>query len=648
MKFYSQNGSFSMLGVSWIVLFICALLFSAGIVGYYFFRADLLHKEAVSGLKHRAEIVSNGLQTHLCAVDQMARSTASLIAPIRHDRAAVETLLQRMMQSAPEQTIYGAGAWFEPYRFDLTTRYFGPYVHRDAQNPATPLVLTYEWTTPDYDFPQQNWYLAGKHQPEITVFTEPYFDTDQVYMSAVKAFRDEHGAFNGVVTVDMALPLLHRYILQENDSPSQWIYVSTAKGALFAHPLEDRLLARARQQGKQPTSLLDLNAAAFIDLLDQQYANYYRLRVPVGYTGWHVHIDADPRVLFAQVTNVRHVSVSWIVGIWIVTGIILSILSKMSTQAHRAAQEKNRLEAEILERSLAEQLLQRLNADLDNKVRERTADLESANQQISSLNEQLKTENLRMSAELDITRRLQQMVLPTPIELTQIPSLDIAAYMMPADEVGGDYYDVLVHDNGIKIGIGDVTGHGLESGVVMLMVQMAVRTLLNHGVHDPQIFLSVLNSALFSNVQRMNTDKNLTLALIDYQFSGTLTCVGQHEELIIARHDGQIERMDTSELGFMVGLLPDISKFLSHRQVHLEVGDGIVLYTDGVTEAHSIDSELYGIDRLCESIQKHWQWDAEQIKNNVIADLQAFSIGYKPIDDVTLLVIKRLSNHPFP
>jgi serine phosphatase RsbU (regulator of sigma subunit) len=267
--------------------------------------------------------------------------------------------------------------------------------------------------------------------------------------------------------------------------------------------------------------------------------------------------------------------------------------------------------------------------------------IEARDQEIRLLNEQLKLDNQRMSTELDITRRLQQMVLPTSAELTQIPSLDIAAYMMPADEVGGDYYDVLVHDNGIKIGIGDVTGHGLESGVVMLMVQMAVRTLLNHGVHDPQIFLSVLNSALFGNIQRMNTDKNLTLSLIDYQLDGTLTCVGQHEELIIARHDGQLERMDTTELGFMVGLLPDISRFLSHRKIHLEVGDGIVLYTDGVTEAHSIDSELYGIDRLCESIQKHWQLSAEQIKDNVIADLQAFSIGYKAIDDVTLLVIKK-------
>ncbi|MCP4109582.1 MAG: PAS domain S-box protein, partial [Desulfobacteraceae bacterium] len=106
-------------------------------------------------------------------------------------------------------------------------------------------------------------------------------------------------------------------------------------------------------------------------------------------------------------------------------------------------------------------------------------------------NEELKTENLRMSTELDVTRRLQQMILPTPDELQQIEGLDIVGYMKPAAEVGGDYYDVLRHNGSVKIGIGDVTGHGLESGVLMLMTQTAVRTLLTSGEKDPARFLDI-------------------------------------------------------------------------------------------------------------------------------------------------------------
>ncbi|HEY8380045.1 MAG TPA: HAMP domain-containing protein, partial [Nannocystis sp.] len=116
--------------------------------------------------------------------------------------------------------------------------------------------------------------------------------------------------------------------------------------------------------------------------------------------------------------------------------------------------------------------------NLESLVEQRTAELQRANREISALNERLKEENLRLGAELDVARRLQLMVLPPERELAELDGLDVAGYMRPADEVGGDYYDVLRHPDGVKIGIGDVTGHGLESGVLMLMIQTAVRTLL--------------------------------------------------------------------------------------------------------------------------------------------------------------------------
>jgi sigma-B regulation protein RsbU (phosphoserine phosphatase) len=89
--------------------------------------------------------------------------------------------------------------------------------------------------------------------------------------------------------------------------------------------------------------------------------------------------------------------------------------------------------------------------------------------------------------------------------------------MQPADEVGGDYYDVLSYDGRVKIGIGDVTGHGLESGVLMIMVQTAVRTLLENNETDPVKFLSVLNRTIYHNIQRMNIDKSMSIALLDYE-----------------------------------------------------------------------------------------------------------------------------------
>ncbi|MEG4800771.1 SpoIIE family protein phosphatase [Microcoleus sp. ARI1-B5] len=263
-----------------------------------------------------------------------------------------------------------------------------------------------------------------------------------------------------------------------------------------------------------------------------------------------------------------------------------------------------------------------------------------ANQEITVLNDRLKAENMRMSAELEVTRKIQQMLLPKDRELKEVIGLDIAGFMEAADEVGGDYYDVLQHEGRVKIGIGDVTGHGLESGVLMIMVQTAVRTLLAYDEPDPVKFLSAINSAIYDNVQRMKCEKNASLALLDYQ-EGMLKLSGQHEEMIVVRCNGSVERFDTIDLGFPIGLDADIADFVAETIVQLHSGDVVVLYTDGITEAENMDKVLYGLERLIEVIQINWQRTAAEIRHAVIKDVRSHIGEQKVFDDITLLVLKQ-------
>lgn len=290
--------------------------------------------------------------------------------------------------------------------------------------------------------------------------------------------------------------------------------------------------------------------------------------------------------------------------------------------------------------SIQRELQQELVENLEKRVKKRTAQLEKANKEILSLNEMLKEENLRMGAELKVAQRLQKMILPTEQELLQVKELDIAGYMDVVDEVGGDYYDVLQHGNKVKLGIGDVTGHGLESGVLMLMTQAAVRTLLNNGEEDPVRFLEALNHTIFDNVERMKTDKNLTLSLIDYE-KGVMKVYGQHEEIILVRGDGEIELIDTMDLGLPVGLSDDISQFVAQKDIYLEPNDGIVIYTDGITEAENMSGEQYGLEKLCDIVKQNWHESADNIKNFVVEDVYSHIGEQVQYDDITLLVAKR-------
>ncbi len=291
------------------------------------------------------------------------------------------------------------------------------------------------------------------------------------------------------------------------------------------------------------------------------------------------------------------------------------------------------IQTEITERK-------KLEKNLEQIVKIRTHELAQANEEITLLNQRLCSENIQLTGKLKILHQMQQLILPKKEELAKIDCLDISGYSEPTDELGGDYYDILADDNSITIGIGDVTGHGLESGILMVMTQAAICTLKQLKDINPIDFLDILNRAIFYNVKRMKSEKNLSLAIINY-CRGEVCITGQHEEIIVVRNNGEVELIDTIDLGLPIGIDEDIKEFINYHKLTLNTGDGMVLYTDGITEARDLHKNQYGIERLCSVISKNWSLDCEQIRDIIIDDVKKF-IGLQKIeDDLTLLLLKQ-------
>jgi len=168
----------------------------------------------------------------------------------------------------------------------------------------------------------------------------------------------------------------------------------------------------------------------------------------------------------------------------------------------------------------------------------------------------------------------------------------------------------------------------------------AVRTLLESNQTEPKKFLDIINRVLCGNVDRMNSEKNMTLSILDYA-RGTLKLSGQHEQMILVRHDGTLELIDTIDLGFPIGLDAEIIDFIDESMISLNPEDVVVLYTDGITEAENLDRQQYGLDRLCEVVRSHRHQSAKGIQQAVIKDLIAYIGQHTIYDDITLLVIKQ-------
>lgn len=279
--------------------------------------------------------------------------------------------------------------------------------------------------------------------------------------------------------------------------------------------------------------------------------------------------------------------------------------------------------------------------NLEGIVAQRTKELATANEEILKLNASLKKDKESLGAELDIANGLQTLLLPEPGEFAHADELDIDLFMQPAAQIGGDYFDIINRDSRTVFSIGDVSGHGLETGVFMLMMRSAVHAVIKTSGKDFEYQYNLINQVAYGDVQRMQSDKHMTLSLLCYEGDGRFQVTGQHQDLLVVRDAENIETIDTSGLGLPIGLVEDISEFVDSVTVKLRIGQTLVMYTNGLLQAENEAGEPYGIERLLIQLKAHGQNSAAAMKEAIVKDWRAFLGGTDSIDDMSLMLIKR-------
>jgi serine phosphatase RsbU (regulator of sigma subunit) len=275
----------------------------------------------------------------------------------------------------------------------------------------------------------------------------------------------------------------------------------------------------------------------------------------------------------------------------------------------------------------------RVNEGLEHRVAEQARLLEERLRREATLEREAALASLRK--EVEIARRIQTSILPTD---HVVQGLQIAARMFTASEVGGDYYDVRPTPDGCWLGIGDVAGHGLEAGLVMLMIQSGLSSLILHNPDAlPHHILPALNKMLYQNLRlRMGRDDHATLTMLRFFSDGRLTYAGAHEDIIVCGKGGEVRTIQTH--GTWVGISEDISHDLESRTLQLAEGDLVVLYTDGITEARR-GHECFGMPRLLAEIEKRHTCPVDEILSGIMQAVFDYSPGSLQ-DDATMLVLR--------
>jgi phosphoserine phosphatase RsbU/P len=243
----------------------------------------------------------------------------------------------------------------------------------------------------------------------------------------------------------------------------------------------------------------------------------------------------------------------------------------------------------------------------------------------------------RLERDLVLASRIQSALAP------RAPTgcaLQIAGETRPAAVVGGDYFDVIPTVDGSWIAIGDVAGHGLNAGLVTLMVQCAVASAARQAPSGtPSDVLATVNTVLHDNIRhRLCNDEHVTLTLLKHGRDGQVSFSGAHEDIIVWRAaTGMCECIPTS--GTWLGIVADIARVSTNETLRLERGDLLVLYTDGVTEARSADGKFFGLRRLCDVIEAHGAAEPADVRDRILAGVASFRSQQD--DDETVVVFRQ-------
>ena len=252
--------------------------------------------------------------------------------------------------------------------------------------------------------------------------------------------------------------------------------------------------------------------------------------------------------------------------------------------------------------------------------------------------EHTQLENIK--GDLAVAREIQLAILPRifPPFPEEADKLDIAASMVAAKDVGGDFYDFFrIDDDHIGFVIADVSGKGVPAAIFMAVSRTLIRATGIRG-NQPAECINYVNELL---VKESVNCMFVTIFYGIYTLStGEISyCNAGHNPPYLMKADGQVEELPIPQ-DPMAGAIEGLQYHESH--LTLQKGDTLVMFTDGVNEAMNVNFEEFGDERFIATLKKAAGKSCQEIIENVKGDVAAFTKGAEQSDDITMLVLKRL------
>ena len=482
------------------------------------------------------------------------------------------------------RNLRGGSVAFVPDYYPSKGRLFEPYVQKTGDS-LTALQIAGE----NHDYTESAFYREAIAQDDA-IWVEPYIDNEgaqTVVTSYAMPVRDKSGELAGVAGIDVSLEWLSDTINNRHIYPSSFLLLLTESGKPIIRPSEEEV------KKEVPDFIISLINDSTVT---RKQSKSGRSTV--------IHFDTDSRdgtIFYANMKGKPH----WQLAVVCYDDEVYAPLMRLRLRL-------------LLLSMLAVGILLfmiRLFAQSEKELKQKTLEQE------------------RTNGELRIASNIQQALLPTTEESQAITEdVCVEGRLIPAKAVGGDLYNAFVRDGKLFFCIGDVSGKGIPSALIMAITQTVFRNIASRENNPAQI-MKRLNEAACRN-NKANIFVTLFIGVLDLPTGHLRYCNAGHEKPILV---DQLSLLEVKP-NLPIGLFEDFNYEM--QTTTLLPGSALFLYTDGLTEARNAQGQLFGRGSVLKMIADSGATAPKQLVETAIAEVKRFSENTEQSDDLTLLAIR--------
>ena len=622
------------------VLGVTVPIYAAALYMSYQSTAQRLEANAARDADELATQLASNLDTVVRPIEGGVRTVARQIEEVNPPPEQYAARIHGILAAWPE--VYGSTIAVEVDQQDPKSRPFAPYYFRNGTQ-----IAYSDLAQADYGYDKLQWYrsAADSRQP---VWSDPYFDEGggEAWMItySVPFFKKMPGGgreLAGVVTADLALKWVDITArnLHLGSFDVGWLVSPPSKGAFIA-PIGTTQARLAGEQKPIPVDVIRGEAEKMLGmgknfgLLPRRATDekiYLSVRT-LQTLEWRVILLMPREVLLAEARALL-VRQLWLgaAGLLLLITAVSFVAAGIARPIHALAETVSSAEVSNLDFNLPVV-----------KTRDETGVLTEA---LRRMRDSLKThvrlhaESLaaqsRLEHELKIAANIQQSMLPRGDAAGLPRAVRVAAMLVPAKQVGGDFYDYFaLRDGNLLFAVGDVSDKGIPAALFMARVTGLLRVLGNSGA-SPERVLSDINARL---VEGNDACMFVTVAcgVLDTSSGEVKYVSAGHEPPLVRRVDGTVVPLQ-AETGAAIGI--DAPAEYRLARGYIAPGDTLLLYTDGVTEAEMGDHTQFGADRLIKLLSEGDAEDPSALIQRVVDSVGAHSADFHAGDDVTVLAV---------